>query len=332
MDKKPGYEDLEQIIETLEKVILTQKENEDKLLKENSDLKQTKKHYDTLMYNTEDFFLINDRNGTPQAFNESYKKKTEEILNIEIKPGIQQRKFTSNQAEKYWNSLHSRVLKGEKFVAEYTHKTKENRLQHFETLFCPIKEGQEIIGFTEITREITEHKEVEEELKKAHDELENRVKERTQELWKANEDLYEKTINLQDVNTALKVLLERRDKDKEENGEKVLLNVKELLIPYINKLKRGPLTESQDNYIELLESGLQDIISPFARRLTSRYMHITPRELEVANFVKEGKTSKEISEILNTTERTVVAHRINLRKKLGLDKKSNLRTYLFSLL
>jgi len=60
-------------------------------------------------------------------------------------------------------------------------------------------------------------------------------------------------------------------------------------------------------------------------------MHITPRELQVGNFVKEGRTSKEIADILNTTERTVVAHRVNLRKKLGLDKKSNLRTYLLSL-
>jgi DNA-binding CsgD family transcriptional regulator len=60
-------------------------------------------------------------------------------------------------------------------------------------------------------------------------------------------------------------------------------------------------------------------------------MHITPRELQVANLVKEGKTSKEIAEFLHTTERTVVAHRANLRKKLGLKKKANLRTYLFSL-
>ena len=80
-----------------------------------------------------------------------------------------------------------------------------------------------------------------------------------------------------------------------------------------------------------MESGLQEIISPFAQRLTSRCMHITPRELQVGNFVKEGRTSKEIADILNTTERTVVAHRVNLRKKLGLDKKSNLRTYLLSL-
>ncbi|MFC1838624.1 PAS domain S-box protein [Thermodesulfobacteriota bacterium] len=186
-------------------------------------------------------------------------------------------------------------------------------------------------GETTIARDLTKRIEMENVLKKARDDLEERVKERTRELKKANESLHEKTVNLQDVNTALKVLLEKRDRDKEENGEKVLLNVKELLVPYVKKLKNGPLTESQSNYIELLESGLNDIISPFAQKLTSRYMHITPRELQVANFVKEGKTSKEIAEILNCTERTIVAHRANLRKKFGLEKKSNLRTYLLTM-
>ena len=171
----------------------------------------------------------------------------------------------------------------------------------------------------------------EEELKKARNELETRVQERTKALQKANDDLNEKTKNLEDLNIALKILLDRREKDKEEDGEKILLNVKEFLIPYVNELKNGPLTERQRNYVRLLESGLQEIISPFAQKLASRYMHITPREMQVANLVKEGKTSKEIAEVLCTTERTVVAHRANLRKKLGLKKKSNLRTYLLSL-
>jgi PAS domain S-box-containing protein len=171
----------------------------------------------------------------------------------------------------------------------------------------------------------------EEELEKARDELETRVQERTRALQKANDDLNEKTQNLEDLNIALKILLDKREKDKEENGEQILLNVKEFLIPYVIELKNGPLTDRQRNYVGLLESGLQEIISPFAHKLTSRYMNITPREMQVANLVKEGKTSKEIAGILCTTERTVVAHRANLRKKLGLKKKSNLRTYLISL-
>jgi PAS domain S-box-containing protein len=192
------------------------------------------------------------------------------------------------------------------------------------------KDGN-LIEVASIARDITQRRKMEVALKKAHDELEQRVIERTHEIAKANEDLQVKTKNLEELNTALKILLERREKDKEENNEKILLNVKELLVPYINRLKSGPLNDNQKNYLEVLESGLQEIISPFAQKLTSRYMHVTPRELQVGNLVKQGKTSKEIADTLHTTERTVVAHRANLRKKLGINKTSNLRTYLLSL-
>jgi len=149
-------------------------------------------------------------------------------------------------------------------------------------------------------------------------------------LNRSNRALYEKTLGLEEVNTALTVLLERRGRDREKNEEKILMNVKEFILPYIAKLKKGSLTDNQKNYVELLETGLHNIISPFAHQLTSRYMHITPAEMQVANLVKEGKTSKEIADILNSTERAVTAHRLNFRKKMGLDRKTNLRTYLLS--
>ncbi len=51
----------------------------------------------------------------------------------------------------------------------------------------------------------------------------------------------------------------------------------------------------------------------------------------VDDLVRQGKTSKDISEMLNISLRTVETYRNNLRKKLGINKKKiSLRTYLMT--
>ncbi len=138
--------------------------------------------------------------------------------------------------------------------------------------------------------------------------------------------------NLEEANTALRVLLKKREEDKGDLEEKVLSNVKELVNPYLNRLKNTSLDRQQRAHLELIESNLNDIISPFLRQLSSKYLNLTPREIEVATLVKEGKATKEIAEMLNLSMNAVDFHRKNIRQKLGLkNKKANLRTHLLSL-
>jgi PAS domain S-box-containing protein len=149
---------------------------------------------------------------------------------------------------------------------------------------------------------------------------------------RAEEELDIKTRNLEEANAALNVLLKRRDEDKRELEEKVLFNMKELALPYVGKLKASGLNERQISYLSILESNLEEIISPFSYRLSSRYLNLTPAEIEVANLIKQGKTSKEIAEFLNVSTRTISFHRANLREKIEIkNKKANLRARLLSL-
>ncbi len=176
-----------------------------------------------------------------------------------------------------------------------------------------------------IITDISKHKQAESALKKSEKEL----KKHRSHL----EDLVKKrTINLEETNAALRVLLKKREEDKTELEEKVLHNVNELISPYMENLKRSPLKERQKNWVEIIESNLNDIISPFIRGISLQYLKLTPTEIQVANLVKLGKTSKEIAQLLNMSPRTIDAHRYNIRKKIGLkNKNDNLQTFLLSI-
>ncbi len=141
-----------------------------------------------------------------------------------------------------------------------------------------------------------------------------------------------KANDLEELNAALKVLLKKRQEDKVELEEGILSNVRTLIKPYLDKLKKSKLPQNQKTLLNILESNLNEIISLFTKRLSSQYLNLTPKEIKIANLVKQGKTNKEIAEIQGVTSRTIAAHRENIRKKLSLtNKKTNLRTYLQTL-
>ena len=137
---------------------------------------------------------------------------------------------------------------------------------------------------------------------------------------------------LQELNIAMGVLLQRAEKDKETLSENVVSNVKELILPYVDKLKNGHLSEEYKAYIEVLETNLSEICSPFLKNLSLKHAHISSMEVQVANLIKAGKRNKEIASILGVSLNTVMTHRYRLRSKLGLkQKKVNLRSYLNSI-
>jgi PAS domain S-box-containing protein len=144
-------------------------------------------------------------------------------------------------------------------------------------------------------------------------------------------ELHDKTQSLEELNTALKVLLEKRQEDKVQAEEKIMINIRELVKPYLEKLKNEGLNKSQKTYMDIIESNLDEVVSSFTVRLSSSHLNLTPTEIQVANLIKQGKRSKEIAELIHISPKSVAFHRGNIRKKLGLqNKKTNLRSYLLS--
>jgi PAS domain S-box-containing protein len=203
-----------------------------------------------------------------------------------------------------------------------------------------------------ILRDISVAKKVEEELRRYHDHLEELVAGRTAELAETNvrlarevedrkraeETLRKREVDLEaqshhlgEVNTALKVLLKQREDDKKELADKVLANVKELIGPYLERLQKSRLSTEQLTLINILDSNLNNIISPFISQFSTGNLNLTPTEIRVANLVKEGKTNKEIAAVLCLSKNTILFHRYNIRRKLGIkNKKINLQAHLLS--
>ncbi|OPY17883.1 MAG: regulatory protein [Syntrophus sp. PtaB.Bin075] len=219
------------------------------------------------------------------------------------------------------------------------------------TLRC--NERGKPLAILEINNDISQRKHAEAMLKKTLEELEGRIQERTADLQKVNAELHEeiverkrmeevlkkqqmelkiKTKNLEELNAALKVLLKKREEDKNELEENVLSNVKNMVLPYVKKIRMTALDATQLNYINILETNLNEITSSFHHKLTSRSLNLTPREVQVAALIKDGRTTKEIAELMNVCPGAVALHRNHIRKKLGLNKKKvNLASHLSSL-
>ena len=142
----------------------------------------------------------------------------------------------------------------------------------------------------------------------------------------------ERTAELVEVNSALKILLKQREQDKADTEETMAANLKFMVFPYLHKLKRSDLNVKQKEWVSLIDENLNKISAPFIKKLSSRYSTLTPKEIQVAECIRSGKTSKEIAEMMHISARTVDVLRYSVRKKLGINnKKVNLQSRLSNL-
>jgi len=152
-------------------------------------------------------------------------------------------------------------------------------------------------------------------------------------LLKREKELHEKSEKLEEMNSALRVILNRMNSDKEELENKVYMNIRDLVMPYVDKLETISQNEAQQSYVNIIKLNLQNIVSSFATQFSKQSVNLTPREIQIANMINEDMTNKDIAAILYISESSVEFHRHNIRKKLGLvDKKVNLKTYLRGML
>ena len=230
--------------------------------------------------------------------------------------------------------------------AEFEVVTKDGHIEWGRFHIQHIYEGDQIVGANVVAHFITEQRKAREALNDYRKNLESMVAARIADLAKANmalrdeitqrvhatEKLRASSERLKEMNTAMRVMLDKRMEDHQRTEELIRLNLKELIDPYLTRLENGELRGSQRQLVDLIRLNLDEVVASSMPELASKYFIFSPNELQVVNLIRKGKTSKEMARLLNLSTRTVESYRNSIRKKLDIkNKKVNLRTYLSSI-
>lgn len=285
------------------------------------ELQKSEEKYRLLVETTPDWVWICDEEGYHTFSNRSVKQ----ILGYEVQEILGTSAFRLMHPEdrkhvQKWFRKAKNQKKGWKGnVLRWRHKDKS--IKFLETIAEPIIDGTgNLIGFTGIDRDVTVRKQAEDTLRKTNEDLKKQTME-----------LEIKRKSLEELNTAMRVILKKREADKAKIKEFVQANVKKLIEPYFEKIKKTKLDDQQKGILRILESNLNEIISPFTQEVSLKYFKLTSTEIQVAKQVSHGYTTKEIADFMDVSPRTVETHRKNIRRKIGLGgKRANLRSHLLS--
>jgi len=284
-------------------------------------LKKERDYFKNVLDNSADAIGIVDSKGRFIRWN----KRAEELFGYSFRE-LEGKSAFDLYADKNELAQMLSELRQNGYIRDYeiTIRRKDGRVLPFQMSISMLKEMNATIGSVCVARDVSQIKQVQAALRRTNERLEQLVEERTSELTKANK-------KLEEANIALRVLLEKKDETKRASEENMVFNVKQLIQPCLDGLKRCRLNEEQRAYVEMIEGRLEEVISPFQRELSHRY-GLTPTEIQLVEFIKKGKITKEIAEVLQLSKRTIDTHRHNIRKKLGLANTNiNLRSYLSSL-
>lgn len=263
---------------------------------------------ESIMHSTTDIaFAVADLHYRIIHYNKAAEKifgyATEEVLNKTIPEICEQEGLDYD----LYKNINKTIKQEGKFHS--IHKIAHgDRTLHVEAnIFAIRNNNNKIQGFVLIAKEITE-------------------------LIRTGEHLKQRGTELEETNAALRVLLKQRDEDKKRLEHKLQSNIDQLVLPLFSKLRNTTIDPAQDNIINSIEANLLEVSSPFAHQLSSLYTKLTPAEIQVANLIKNGHSSKEIAAWLNLSVGTVYTHRRNIRKKSNItNKKVNLQSILTQL-
>jgi DNA-binding NarL/FixJ family response regulator len=150
------------------------------------------------------------------------------------------------------------------------------------------------------------------------------------ELQETNRQLTLERKALQESNTALRIVMARIEQEKQEIHRDINNNVEKILMPILHGLATQ-LPPAQVKYVEMLQTNLEEITSPFISQLSLSFRSLTPTEIAICNMIRNGMRTKEIAGTRGVSEATINRHREKIRHKLKItNQNANLATFLQS--
>ncbi len=270
-------------------------------------MKAALKHYEQIFSKSRDFISLLDKNYRYLAVNKAYsrfhQKKAEDIIGKTVAE-LLGAEFFRTTVKKYLD----RCLAGENTYYQAWFDFADIGKRFMEVNYFPIANTRgAVTGIAVFIHDLTEIKQLESELKQHAKEL-------------------------REVNKALETALDQSTRALVEQENRMYDNLQQLVFPYLLKLEQKLEGREELLHINVIQANLEKITSAFTMTVSSRLEGLTPRELQVAQLIKQGRLTKDIALLLHISSRTVEFYRDNLRKKLGVkNRRINLRSYLSSL-
>jgi DNA-binding CsgD family transcriptional regulator len=144
------------------------------------------------------------------------------------------------------------------------------------------------------------------------------------EIKHKNKELANSTMHLIQKNKFLNVIKDEINKVVEENSPISQKNALQRLLRHIDK------DLNNEKHSKVFDEYFDDVHQDFLARMKEKHRALTPKELRLCAYLRMNLASKEIATLMNISIRGVEVSRYRLRKKLDLERDTNLTEYILN--